>query len=335
MEQFQRALDEQLLGERVADLHGRALARPALVEALGGQHTHAADAVATGQRAVQNHQVAGPARAGHVDVVVAHRPDAQRVDQRIRLVAGIEDRLAADIGQPQTVAITADTRDDPVHHAHGVRIVHGPESQLVHDRQRPGPHAQDVAHDAADAGGRALVGLDVARVVVGLDLEGHRPAVADVDDAGVLPDPHQQRVGLGLLLAELLQVHLAGLVRAVLAPHHAVHRQLRRGGAALQDVANALVLVGLQAEFGVRLRVVRGLRGVRHRIHGSEFMLAVSRVVAAGITRQSGCHRARLCRSQRPMWQFCPDSNQHDLARTHASCHAMPTLSPQQRRAPM
>ena len=39
--------------------------------------------------------------------------------------------------------------------------------------------------DAADAGGRALVGLDVAGVVVRFDFEGACPAVAYVDDACV------------------------------------------------------------------------------------------------------------------------------------------------------
>src|SRR3712207_7994829 len=56
-------------------------------------------------------------------------------------------------------------------------------------------------------GGRALVGLDVARVVVRLDLEGHRVAVADVDHAGVLADADQQRLA-ARQVAEAAQVHL-------------------------------------------------------------------------------------------------------------------------------
>jgi hypothetical protein len=50
----------------------------------------------------------------------------------------------------------------------------------------PRAHGEDVAQDAADAGRRALIGLDVARVVVALHLEDGGLAVADVDDAGVL-----------------------------------------------------------------------------------------------------------------------------------------------------
>jgi hypothetical protein len=50
----------------------------------------------------------------------------------------------------------------------------------------PRAHGEDVAQDAADAGRRALVGLDERGVVVALHLEDRGQPVADVDDAGVL-----------------------------------------------------------------------------------------------------------------------------------------------------
>ena len=133
-----------------------------------------------------------------------------------------------------------------------------PEAQRVHDRDRPGAHRQDVADDAADAGGRALVRLDVGRVVVRLDLEGDGPAVADVDHAGVLAHADQQRVRLRRrLVAELPQVHLGRLVGAVLAPHHRVDGQLGAGRAAAEDLADPGVLVLLHAQLGEGLRLVR------------------------------------------------------------------------------
>ncbi len=60
------------------------------------------------------------------------------------------------------------------------------EAQGVQQGDGPRAHGEDVAHDAADAGRRALIGLDVAGVVVALHLEDAGLAVADVDDAGVL-----------------------------------------------------------------------------------------------------------------------------------------------------
>ncbi len=115
-------------------------------------------------------------------------PTAAGVDQRVALVAGVEDDLAADVRQAQAVAVAADAGDDAGQHALGVGVVGRAEAQRVHDGDRAGAHGDDVADDAADAGGRALVGLDVGRVVVRLDLEGDRVALADVDDAGVLAD---------------------------------------------------------------------------------------------------------------------------------------------------
>jgi hypothetical protein len=124
---------------------------------------------------------------------VPHDADAQRIDQRVAGVALVEEQLAADVGQAQAVAVAADPGDDAGQHAGGVGGVGAAEAQRVHDGDRAGAHGEDVADDAADPGGRALVGLDVARVVVRLDLEGDRVAVADVDDAGVLADADQQR----------------------------------------------------------------------------------------------------------------------------------------------
>jgi predicted dienelactone hydrolase len=50
----------------------------------------------------------------------------------------------------------------------------------------PRAHGEHVAQDAADAGCRALVGLDEARVVVAFHLEHDGLVVAKVDHAGVL-----------------------------------------------------------------------------------------------------------------------------------------------------
>jgi hypothetical protein len=57
-------------------------------------------------------------------------------------------------------------------------------------------------------------------MVVGLYLEGAGPALAHVDDAGVLSRPLHHTIAFG---RQALEVDAAGLVRAVLAPHHAVN----------------------------------------------------------------------------------------------------------------
>ena len=141
----------------------------------------AADAVAAGAGAVQDDLVADAGRLGQVQVLVAEHADAERVDQRVADVGRVEDRLAADVGQAEAVAVATDAGHDPGQHPVGVVGVERAEAQRVHHRDRAGAHREDVADDAADAGRGALVGLDVRRVVVRLDLERDRVALADVD----------------------------------------------------------------------------------------------------------------------------------------------------------
>ena len=60
------------------------------------------------------------------------------------------------------------------------------ERQRVEAGNRPRAHGEDIAQYSADTGRRALIRLDVARVVVALHLEHVGEAVTDIDDAGIL-----------------------------------------------------------------------------------------------------------------------------------------------------
>src|SRR5690606_23845429 len=150
-ERLEGALDEELLLEGVADLHGGPLRRLGVVEGLGGEDRRAADAVAAGPGPVQDDLVPRAGRLGEVDVLVPHDADGTGVDQRVALVAGVEDDLAADVRQAGAVAVAADAGDDARQDALGVGVVRGAEAQGVHDRDRAGAHRDDVADDAADA----------------------------------------------------------------------------------------------------------------------------------------------------------------------------------------
>ena len=226
VQHLEGCLDEQFLHERVADLHAGPLGGAALAEGLGREHRDAADAIAAGAGAIQDNEISDALRAREVNILMPHRADAEGIHERVAKIRSVEHDLAADIRQAQTVAVAADAGDDAGQHAACIGGVGRPEPQRIHDRERSGAHREDVAHDAADAGCRALVRLDIGRVVVALDLERDGPAVADVDDAGVLADADEEHIGLRLLLAELGEVHLARLVGAVLAPHHRIHGEL-------------------------------------------------------------------------------------------------------------
>jgi hypothetical protein len=79
---------------------------------------------------------------------------------------------------------------------------------------------------------------------VALDLHGDGPAVADVDDAGVLAGALQHARPLGGEAAERPRV----LVAAVLAPHERVDGELGHGGCPAEYLDDVVVLGGLQAE---------------------------------------------------------------------------------------
>lgn len=289
--QLQAGFDQQLLGERVAHLDRRATLLAALVEGGTGEYGDAADAVPAGLGAHQHDDVARSGGRLVLQPVDRQYTEREGVDQRVPLVGGVEDDLAADVRQAEAVAVPADAGHHAGQHAGGVGVVDGAEAQRVHHRDRAGAHGEDVADDAADAGCRALVGLDVAGVVVRLDLERDGELVRDLDHARVLTDAGEHPVAGRRLLAELAQVHLARLVRAVLAPHDRVHGQLGLGRPAVQDLPDPVVLVVAETELGVRLKLFRG-------VHGPLDGVEVVRVGARGGVRPGGLrgrdrHRGR------------------------------------------
>ncbi len=121
------------------------------------------------------------------------------------------------------------------------------EPERVQQRDGPGPHGEHVAHDAADAGCRALIRFDVGGVVVALHLEDAGLAVADVDDAGVFAGAADHaRAGGG----KLREVLAAGLVGAMLGPHHREDAQFHVVGLAVQTANDQGVFVRLQTIVG-------------------------------------------------------------------------------------
>ena len=187
VEQLQRALEQLLLLERVADLDRRALGGVELAELGRGEHRRAADAVAARARAEQQHDVADARGRRLHQAVLVDQPEAHRVDEAVLLVGVLEVDLAPHGGDADRVAVVADAGDrllEQVARARGVLDL--AEAQRVEDRDRPRADREDVAQDPADAGGGALERLDRARVVVRLDLERAREPAAERHRAGVL-----------------------------------------------------------------------------------------------------------------------------------------------------
>jgi hypothetical protein len=215
----------------IADLHIGPLGLGALVELFAG-HGRAVDAVAPRLGADIDHRIADAGGLAVEDLVDFDQAERKGIDQRIAAVAGLKFGFAAQVGHAKAVAVAGDA----AHHAldDGVILVDQlrrfaslldrPEAQRIHHRQRPRAHGEDVAQDSAYSGGRALMGLDVAGMIVALDLEGAGPSIAHVDDAGVFARSLHNTLALG---GQALQMHARGLVGAVLAPHDASRCRVR------------------------------------------------------------------------------------------------------------
>ncbi len=245
VEELEARLDEALLLVGIADLHRRPLRLVTLGEAGGGEHARPADAVAPGGRPQQHRDVADALGLGEHQPLHRQHTEAEHIDERVVAVAVVEHDLAAHRRHADRVAVAADAGDHAFDEIAGAGVVERTEPQRVHERDRTRAHREDVADDAADARGRALVGLDRGGMVVALDADGDREPVTDVDDAGALARTDQHPWCLG---GKPTEVALGRLVGAVLRPHHRVHRELELGGLAVQQLDDGAELVVGESE---------------------------------------------------------------------------------------
>ena len=260
--ELERALEQLLAGEGIADLHRGTLLGALLVEVLRREDAGPADAVAPGERAVEDDLVADAGSGGPHELIGLEHPQRHRVDERVVTVGGVEDGLAADVRDADAVAVAADAAHDAVEEPAGPILVERAEPQRVEDRDRTGAHREDVAQDPADARGGTLVGLDGGGVVVALDLEGEREPVADVDHTRVLARALQHaRAGGG----QPPQLGTGVLVAAVLGPEQREDGELEVVRIAPHHLDDPLQLAVRQAERAVDRR----FGGGRHPGHPS------------------------------------------------------------------
>ena len=207
----------------------------------------AVDAVAAGVGADQDELVAGTAGGGAGELVVLDQADAHGVDERVAAVGGGDLDFAADGGDAHAVPVPADAADDAVGQVASAPVVQRAEAQAVEEGDGARAHGEDVAKDAADAGGGALEGFDRAGVVVAFDLHDDGQAVTDVDCSGVFLARADQ--DLGTLAGKARQERARVLVAAVLAPHAADDSELNGVGRAVEEVGGEVVFVAGEGDF--------------------------------------------------------------------------------------
>ncbi len=267
LEELEARLQQELLRERIAHLHGRLLLFRLVADEFLRGHRGAVDSVAPGPGAHVDDGIAGPFRAAEEDPVPADDPDVHHVDEDVAVEAGVERRLSADRRDPHAVAVAGDPANDPVHEVPHPRRGKLAEAQRVQGGDRAGAHREDVAQDSAHARRGSLVRLDEGGMIVRLHLEGRREPVADVHDSRVLSRPLDDP---GPGRRELLQVNAGRFVGAVLAPHRGEDPELHQVGLAAQDLQDAGVLL-------LRQVVFRDQLGGDHRARVPDFRVQIPR----------------------------------------------------------
>ena len=243
--QFQAGFDEEFFGEGVADLDGGALFLAVLVE-FSARHGGAVDAVAAGFGADIDHGVAHAGGGGGEDAVGLEDAHGHGIDQRVAVIGGVEIDLAAHGGHAHAIAIAANAADHAIEDAAGAGQAGVAKAQRVEVGDGARPHGEDIAQNAAHAGGGAGIGLDEAGVVVAFHLEDGGQAFTDIDHPGVFAgaDQHPGRLG-----GQGFQPDSGGFVGAMLAPHHREDAEFAQCGGAAEDGQGAGIFIRLEAEF--------------------------------------------------------------------------------------
>jgi hypothetical protein len=244
--------DEHALEERIGQLDRAALVLLGVEHARGERG--AAETRRVGRLAHEHEREVAAARR-HAR---AHEPalvddaDGDDVHEHVRVVAVVEVEIAAEVRHPERVAVVGDAGNHAVEdrargeapaapaRAHAQRVEH------AHD---VGAHAVHVAHDAAHARRRALVGHDLARVVVTLVREHGEPG-----SPCVLAEAHGSRVLAGTehdlrrLRRQPPQQMTRRLVRAMLAPHRVHDHELGPARRAAEPFDQEAQLVRVEAD---------------------------------------------------------------------------------------
>ena len=113
---FKTGFEQQLLHERIADLHVGTLRARIFAESCRG-HRRAVNAVAPGLRADVDDGIAETGGAAVEDLVLFENAEGECVDQRVLRVAAREDDFTADRRNAEAVSVESDAADDTFHDA--------------------------------------------------------------------------------------------------------------------------------------------------------------------------------------------------------------------------
>src|ERR1700722_16381666 len=93
-------------------------------------------------------RVADAARLRAHHLALAHQPEAESVDENIRVVRRGEHHLSGDSRHSHAIAVSAYPADHTAEQVARSRMVKRSEFELFHPRDRPRAHRENVAQDS-------------------------------------------------------------------------------------------------------------------------------------------------------------------------------------------
>ena len=199
--QLKAGLDQQLLGEGIANLHGRALGLGIFFK-VSRRHRRAMDAITPGFRPDIDNRIADACRGRVENFIRIRDANCHRIDEDIAIIGGVEIGLTAHGRHAHAIAIAANSGNHAFDQMLHLGMIRPTKPQSVRIRDRARAHSEHIAQNPANARCCTLIGFDVGGVVVALHLENGsqflpvRP-VTNVDHTGILARAANHPVGLG------------------------------------------------------------------------------------------------------------------------------------------
>ena len=183
--QFHAGFDQQFFGERIADLHRRALFFRIGAE-FRTRHRGAVDAIAARLGPHINNGIANTRRLGGENTISARNADRHGIHQRIAIIARVEIHLTTHRRHAHAIAVTTNTAHHTINDALHARRIWRAKTQRIQIGNRPRPHGEDITQNAANPRRRTIIGFDVGWVVVAFHFENGSQTLTDINHAGIL-----------------------------------------------------------------------------------------------------------------------------------------------------
>ena len=183
--QLEAGFDKKFLGEWVANLNGWAFLFVTFGE-FCRRHCRAVNTVAAGFGANIEDRVARRCAACVENLVPIGETHSHSVDEDVAVIASVKLGFASNRRNADTVTIAANTVNNARHQRACFRVVRLAKAQCVDQCNRARAHCEYIAQDTTNTCRRALIRLDVRRVVVALHFEDRCLTVANIDDTSIL-----------------------------------------------------------------------------------------------------------------------------------------------------